>query len=307
MFEHTYFVEIAIVVMNYPLISEYISAILSAEDNFDQLNYLRPVQNEDGTPMITCGNFAVVFKMQDSRDGKFYAVKCFTKEQPGRAEAYGLIAEELQKISSQYLTPIKYFEKELFVDTKQTDETEFPVLLMDWVEGMTLDKYLRKLLYENFSVNSLGIEMLACRFCHLMQWLISQPFAHGDLKPDNILVCEDGSLALVDYDGMYVPSMKGQKARELGSPDFRHPHRTANDFDEHIDDFPAASILLSLKAIAYNPAWFNQASDRLLLGERDYLSLGESEMMKKILASDDCFLLVLGDTKEKSVPVKKVL
>ena len=54
----------------------------------------------------------------------------------------------------------------------------------------------------------------------LAMWLLPQPFAHGDLKPDNILVQADGSLTLVDYDGMYVPAMQGQKSRELGSPDF---------------------------------------------------------------------------------------
>ena len=31
-------------------------------------------------------------------------------------------------------------------------------------------------------------------------WLRSQPFAHGDIKPDNIMVRPDGTLTLVDYD-----------------------------------------------------------------------------------------------------------
>ena len=226
--------------MNYPLISEYIEAIKSAEDNFEQLSYLNPVLGEDGLPVITSGNFAVVFKMKDEQSGNFYAVKCFTKEQEGRSESYKLIADELEYVSSNYLTPIRFLEKELFVDTDQSTETEFPILLMDWVEGKTLDKYLRENLDDKYA-----LEMLAYRFSQLAQWLIPQPFAHGDLKHDNILVREDGSLVLVDYDGMYVPAMKGQKARELGSPDFRHPQRTEDDFNEHIDDFPLVSILLS--------------------------------------------------------------
>ena len=108
-----------------------------------------------------------------------------------------------------------------------------------------------------------------------------QPFAHGDLKPDNILVKEDGTLVLVDYDGMYVPAMKGQKSRELGSPDFRHPGRTEDDFDEHIDDFSLASILLSLKSIALQPSLLEEygASDRLLFSEKDYRNLPESKVM----------------------------
>ena len=83
---------------------------------------------------------------------------------------------------------------------------------------------------------------------------------------------EDGSLVLVDYDGMYVPAMKGQKARELGSPDFRHPLRTESDFDEHIDDFSLVSILLSLKAVSVNPTLLEEYGEegRLLFSEVNY-------------------------------------
>ena len=262
--------------MNYPLISEYIEAIKASEDNFDELKHLRPVLDDDGEPMMTSGNFAVVFKMKDEQTGKLHAVKCFLKEQEGRAEAYRMIAEELEYVNSTFLTPIKYLDKELFVDSKNSDETEFPVLLMDWVEGMTLDKYVREHIDDQYELS-----LLAYQFSRLAMWLMPQPFAHGDLKPDNILVKEDGTLVLVDYDGMYVPAMKGQKARELGSPDFRHPSRTEDFFDEHIDDFSLASILLSLKAISLQPSLLEEygASDRLLFSEKDYRNLSESLVM----------------------------
>ncbi len=66
--------------MNYPLISEYVDTIRSAEDNFDKLSDLRPVLDGNGNPVMSSGNFAVVFKMQNINTGKLYAVKCFTKE-----------------------------------------------------------------------------------------------------------------------------------------------------------------------------------------------------------------------------------
>lgn len=270
--------------MIYPTISEYIEAIKSAEDNFEELSYLRPVLGDDGLPVMTSGNFAVVFKMKDERDGKLYAVKCFTKEQKGRAEAYRQITEELKDVDSPYLVSVRYLDKELFVDTEQTTETEFPVLQMDWVEGKTLDKYLRENLDDQYA-----LEMLAYRFSQLAQWLIPQPFAHGDLKPDNILVRENGLLVLVDYDGMYVPAMKGQKARELGSPDFRHPLRTENDFNENIDEFSLLSILLSLKAISINTALLDKycTSPRLLFSEHDYWDINNSKVLKEIFPSSD--------------------
>ena len=289
--------------MNYPLISEYVEAIKLADDNFEELSYLRPVLDADGQPVMSSGNFAVVFKMRDERDGKLYAVRCFHRDQEGREESYRLIEEELKDVESPYLVSFRYMDKELFVDSSQTDETEFPVLLMDWVEGITLDKYLRENLDDQYA-----LEMLAYRFSQLAQWLIPQPFAHGDLKPDNILVREDGTLVLVDYDGMYVPAMKGQKARELGSPDFRHPLRTEDDFDEHIDDFPLISILLSLKAISINSQWLEKygATDRLLFSERDYRNISDSDVLHEIFENinDDhlrrymsTFLLVLSDMR----------
>ena len=289
--------------MNYPLISEYIEAIKSAEDNFEELSYLRPALGDDGLPVMSAGGFSVVFKMKDEQSGKFYAVKCFTKEQEGRSESYKLIADELEFVSSNYLTAIRFLEKELFVDTDQTTETEFPVLLMDWVDGIPMDKYIQK----NIK-NQYALEMLAFRFSKLAIWLLTQPFAHGDLKPDNILVKEDGSIVIVDYDGMYVPTMRGQKARELGSPNYRHPKRTIDDFDRHIDDFPLATICLSLKAIALKPELFTNSIGEcgLFLNEFDFRNLKASKTIHKLICllpdNDLCsllgvFLIVLSHNK----------
>lgn len=265
--------------MPFPLISEYVEAIMSAEDNFDELSYLRPVLNDIGEPVMTSGNFAVVFKMKDERDGKLYAVKCFTKEQEGRAESYKQIIEELNGISSPYLIPIKYLENELFVDTNNSNENEFPILLMDWVDGKPLDKYLRQNLKKKKA-----LEKFLINYYQLAKWLIAQPFAHGDLKPDNILVKKDGNIVLVDYDGMYVPAMTGKKSREVGSPDFCHPQRNEDKFDEHIDDFSILSILLSLCVFFIKPSFLKKigAEDRLLFSKNDYVDINKSNAFRSI-------------------------
>ena len=265
--------------MNYPLISEYVESIKYAEDNLGELEGLRPVMDANGNPCMSSGNFAVVFKMREEGSGKLYALKCFLREQEGRAESYAKIASELEYVSSGFLTSVRYLEKELFVDTRQTDEREFPVLLMDWVEGVPLDRHVRA----NIG-NVYRLQLLAYQFGRLASWLGAQEFAHGDLKPDNILVREDGQLVLVDYDGMFVPAMRGERARELGSVDFRHPSRTVGMFDGSIDDFSLISILLSLKAIAIKPELLDRygATDRLLLSVVDYREPGKSEVLREI-------------------------
>ena len=264
--------------MQYPLISEYVKAIQDAGDNLEELAHLTPVLDDHGEPYRSSGAFAVVFKMQDKSSGKYYALKCFTEEQQGRAEAYRQIADELDLLDSPYITSVKYMEKELFVDS-QCEEDEFPVLLMDWVEGETMEAYIAA----NYH-NQSAMSMLCYRFGKMAAWLRSQSFAHGDVKPDNIMIRPDGSLTLVDYDGMFVSSMKGSKSPTIGTKDFSHPLRTMDDFDETIDDFSLASIALSLKAISMNSTLLDTygASDRLLFSEKDYRTPSNSKIISAL-------------------------
>ena len=261
--------------MQYPLISEYVRAIQDASNNLDELAHLVPVQDDHGEPYRSSGAFAVVFKMKDEQTEKCYALKCFTEEQEGRAEAYRQIADELEFVDSSYITSVKYLDKEIFVDSS-CEGDEFPVLLMDWIDGETMENYIA----ENYQDNYI-MAMLCYRFCKMAAWLRSQPFAHGDIKPDNIMVRPDGNLTLVDYDGMFVPAMKGQKSPTIGTKDFSHPLRTVDDFDETIDDFALASIALSLKAIALKPSLLDEygAADRLLFSAEDYRDLSKSKVL----------------------------
>ena len=126
--------------------------------------------------------------------------------------------------------------------------------------------------------------MLSYRFGKMAAWLRTQSFSHGDIKPDNIIVRPDGSLTLVDYDGMFVPSMKGSQSPTIGTRDFSHPLRTVDDFDETIDDFSLASIALSLKAISMKSTLLDtySASDRLLFSENDYRNPSNSKVISAL-------------------------
>ena len=276
--------------MQYPLISEYVRAIQDASNNLDQLAHLVPVLDDHGEPYRSSGAFAVVFKMKDEQTGKCYALKCFTEEQEGRAEAYRQIADELEFVDSSYIISVKYLDKEIFVDSS-CEEDEFPVLLMDWIDGETMENYIAENYQDNYAM-----AMLCYRFCKMAAWLRSQPFAHGDIKPDNIMVRPDGSLTLVDYDGMFVPAMKGQKSPTIGTKDFSHPLRTVDDFDETIDDLALASIALSLKAVSLKPSLLDEygAADRLLFSAEDYRDLSKSKVvvsLSELLGDTDLRLL----------------
>ena len=264
--------------MNYPSISDYIEALRDAEDSLSELKDLRLVYDDQGHPIMSSGNFAVVFKMQ-APTGEYHALKCFLRDQEERSERYRLIAEELQYVQSTYLVKFRYLESELFVDVPNTGGEEYPVLLMDWVDGIPLDQYLKTIINESYEK-----DLLAYRFSLLARWLVTQHFAHGDLKPDNICVRDDGSLVLLDYDGMYVPALSGRKPLEQGSPHYRHPRRSTLPFDEHIDDYSLSLILLSLRAIALDETLYVRysSSEYQLLSEQDQLNPYTSPVFKEL-------------------------
>lgn len=140
--------------------------------------------------------------------------------------------------------------------------------------------------------DSHAMAMLCYRFCEMAAWLRAQSFAHGDIKPDNIMVRPDSTLTQVDYDGMYVATMKGKKSPTIGTKDFAHPLRTVDDFDETIDDFALAVIALSLKAISLDPSLYTTygTSDRLLFAASDFLDLSKSKVLaalQSLLADEE--------------------
>ena len=265
--------------MEYPSITEYRDAIQYPESfESKELQCLRPVMNGN-EPVMTSGNFAVVFKMQNPQTGEMFALKCFTQDQDGRAEAYRQIETELRYVDSPYFISLHYVDKGIWAGDY---DSAFPVLLMPWVDGEPLDRHIAALV----KTDPKRLHLVAYKFSVMASWLVNQPFAHGDIKPDNILVRADGSMVLVDYDGLFVPSMLGAPSREAGTPAFRHPNRPTMPFDERIDDFPLASINLSLYLIALKPGLLQKygAKDRLLFTETDYQNLSQCKLLKDILA-----------------------
>ncbi len=257
--------------MSYPTIDEYKDAIRLAEHSFGSLTHLRPEYDATGDLHFSSGNFALVFKMRDTRTNRPVAVKCFVREQPLRRQRFAQISACLDALHSPYLLRYTYHPEEIWVETALDEQREFEVMTLDWVEGQTLNNYLQS---RCDAGDTTALRKVAEAFDRLAIWLLEQPFAHGDLKPDNILVTPLGGLVLVDYDGMFTPDMAGQEATELGSPAFRHPRLSLRDFGKYIDHMPILVLSLSLHVLAEHPDWLETyyQGDNLILTANDLLN-----------------------------------
>jgi formylglycine-generating enzyme required for sulfatase activity len=267
----------------YPTIEQYKDAIRIAEHSLATLQDYEPVLKSDGEPWFSSGNFAVVFQMKHRQTGKRLALKCFTRHQERRQESYRLISEALAAHPSHYLLEYQYLDHEIWVSDHNGDGAEYPLVAMEWAEGMTLGDYVKLHCSER---NKDILQTLAHNFEVFCAWLIAQPFAHGDLKPDNIIVRENGSLALVDYDGMFVPSMQGQQAREFGSPIYRHPKRTLDTYDAHIDDFSLLVLLSELRLVAADPTLYNSSlsGESIVAKAGDWQNLNDARILQAMQA-----------------------
>src|SRR5262249_50007515 len=94
---------------------------------------------------------------------------------------------------------------------------------------------------------------------------------HCDLQHGNVLVAS-GDVKLIDYDGMYVPALRGRGSHEKGHPAYQHPEREGTDFDERVDRFPALVIHTSLIALAEAPELWKRYydEDNLIFRRSDF-------------------------------------
>ena len=260
-----------------PTTQEYKISLMIGQDSFRTLEGVEVIPNPNypDEPWYSTGGLAIVFKLK--LKDKLYALKCFYTEANERQERLGLIAAYLKQNPSPYFVDFTYLEDELWVETDNNQGQGYPVVLMEWVEGKTLDNYLEQICTQN---NTPALKNLYFQFCNLAWWLQQQPIAHGDIKHDNLIVTPDGKLKLIDYDGVFVPALRGRKANEMGSPCYQHPKRDAYFFDKNLDDFSLLVLQITLLALQQQPKLFTEHynGDGIILKDTDYQNFAQSSI-----------------------------
>lgn len=224
-----------------------------------------------GLPRVRSGGFALTYKLNSGNQE--WALRCFHKYVPDREIRYKSICDHLSRIKSKHFIEIEFFQDGLIFN-----ENYYPVTLMKWVNGDTLGTYI----YENCENKEL-ISNLILQFESLSSEIARLEIAHGDLSNQNIIV-DNRKLILVDYDGMYVPSLKKLKSRELGNPNFQHPGRSESHYNSNIDRFSILVIYLALQSIYYSPEMGRKylSGEGLLFSRNDFLYPYQSTIINEI-------------------------
>jgi serine/threonine protein kinase len=268
----------------YPSKKQYKNAVVNGMFPFEENGGYKflPVF-ENGEPIIASGGNAIVFKVKNE-EGIEFAVKLFSDEIKGRFQRLIAISKYLENTQLKFFTHFKFIEKLIYVEMPGVPDEKcfFPGVLMNWINGDTLDIKLKELAQKG---KRRDLKILAENFKNISQSLLENGIAHGDLKLSNILVNDKLELFLIDYDGMFVPDLVGQPAMEKGTPSYQHPRRSENDFNNTIDHFSILNIYTSLLILADNPALLEQYNDgdNIIFVKEDFDDPVTSNLFKKLV------------------------
>jgi serine/threonine-protein kinase len=190
------------------------------------------------TDLVARSNMASIFRANDRKTGQTVAVKVPLMTLESDVAGFERFRRE-EEIGAQLSHPS--ILKVIKVDGPKSR----PFLVMEFLEGKTLAEILakRKALSEGEAV------AFAIKICDALEYLHVNGIAHRDLKPQNIMVCSDGSIRLFDFGIARV-----EKARRLtfvgltptlGTPDYISPEQVRGKRGDHRSD------IYSLGAILY--------------------------------------------------------
>jgi hypothetical protein len=274
--------------MPLPSSQDYNEAVQDPAANFadPELRDGRPVINVQGKPAAWPGSSSNVYQLAVPAAKRSWAVKCFTRELPGRIEHYREIAGRLAEARLPFLVDFALLEQGIRVC-----DAWYPVLKMPWVEGRLLHQAVRDHL-DRPEV----LQDLARLWRDVAGRLAEANVLHGDLQHGNVLVVPGDhpgtwAVKLVDYDSLCVPGLTPLESAETGHPAYQHPQRLRERaFSLAVDRFSHLVIYTALRALAVGgrALWERyDTGDNLLFDQEDFEAPDSSPLLQELLQSPD--------------------
>jgi serine/threonine protein kinase len=274
--------------MPWPLSQDYNEAVQHPRACFAdaQLRAGEAAVNALGLPVPCSGNFADVYRLTRPGARRSWAVKCFTRQIPGLRQRYQQISRYLRQAKLPFVVAFRFLDRGI-----QVQGAWYPVIKMEWVEGLMLNEFVKSNLD-----NPRRLERLGRAWVRLAGRLRDANFAHCDLQHGNVMLVSGGKaralgVKLVDYDGLWVPTLARQKSGEVGHPSYQHPQRLREGtYSLEVDRFSHLVIYTAICSLALRgrPLWERYDNgDNLLFCQQDFQAPGSSPLFQELLELRD--------------------
>jgi serine/threonine-protein kinase len=201
------------------------------------------------------GAMGIVYKARDPKINRVVAVKTIIlagqqpEEEQEYRERFFREAEAAGRLSHPGIVTI--------FDVGEEPETRAPYIVMEFVNGLSLDKLLLS------GDKKLPLET-ALRLTHEIAEALDcahgQGVVHRDLKPANILVTEDGHAKIADF-GIAKLNLSNQTlgGRALGTPAYMSPEQLNGEPVDGRSDLFSLGVVLYTVLTGYRPFQGNSA------------------------------------------------
>ena len=162
--------------------------ILKEVDNLSNENQ-GTINNYELGPVIGQGSYSIVRKAVNKLSGGVFAVKTYDKIKISQEKCISIQKE--RKIMSQinHMNIVKLVE---FIEEK--NESHF---IMELVPGISLYGYLKQHL--NTRIEEYAARKIFSQIFSAIDYLHRKNISHGDLKLENILITNGGSIKIIDF------------------------------------------------------------------------------------------------------------
>lgn len=224
-----------------------------------------PSKIEKGRVIASFGDFCVAARMIKDGNSVPKCIRVWHDYSPQMVERSTMISNELKDVSLPYFVGYHNYVELL----KLSNGRKASGVIMDWVDKPTLELFFAK----NYS-NPQLIEIAKNNFLQMCKDLKRMGMSHGDLSLGNILVGEKGDIILVDYDSVYVPSMKDNYFQTTpGNVNFQHPDRKKGmKACSYADFFSELVLFLYFRTYFLKPDLCKNVQNKLLFVSTDLTS-----------------------------------
>ena len=130
------------------------------------------------------------------------------------------------------------------VDPKERSR---PYLVMEYLEGQTLDEVMQQVK----PMPEADALRIVSRLCDAIGYMHEHGVIHRDLKPQNVMLCNDGSLRIMDFGIAKAAASRritfGGFSPTLGTPDYMAPEQVKGQRgDERTDIYSLGAILYEM-------------------------------------------------------------
>ncbi len=286
--------------MPWPALTDFSEAVQNPKQCFrgTDLEDAEVATNQRGLPLVFSGSFASVYSVTSG--GRSFAVRCFTREVRDQQSRYNHISDYLINV-----LPPSFVHFEYVVKGISFRGNWYPIVKMEWVEGDLLNKFIESRLSDPPALRYVAAQWRGGAMASMRGLRI----AHNDLQHGNVMVQPDGTIRLVDYDGLFLPRFRGKSSPELGHKNYQHPQRSQTDYGDYVDNFPSLVIYLSLLSIASDPSlWSFNNDDNLIFTSKDFTDPNGSEIFSRLKSSSEQAVTELTERLVEccGLPVEKV-